>query len=42
MSFNFIICAVATLVPTIIEVIWYGAFLGNAWMKEMNFSEESL
>ena len=42
MKFNFIMCAIAALVPMIIGAIWYGPFLGKAWMKEMNFTEESL
>ncbi|QXP73228.1 DUF1761 domain-containing protein [Tenacibaculum sp. HL-MS23] len=42
MKFNFLICALAALVPMIIGFVWYGPLFGKAWMKEMGFTEESL
>lgn len=42
MKINFLICAIAALVPLITGFIWYGPLFKNAWMKEMNFTEESL
>ncbi|OSY88872.1 hypothetical protein WH52_04200 [Tenacibaculum holothuriorum] len=42
MKFNFLMCAVAALVPMIMGSIWYGPLFGKAWMKEMGFTEESM
>ncbi len=43
MKFNFLITAVAALVPMVMGFIWYGPMLfKNAWMKEVNFTEESM
>ena len=42
MEMNFYILFLAALVPTIIGSIWYGTIFGNAWMKEMGFTKESL
>lgn len=32
----------AALVPLVIGFVWYGPLFGNAWMKEMGFTKESL
>jgi hypothetical protein len=42
METNFLMLFVAALVPMVIGFIWYGPLFGNAWMKEMNFTKESL
>ncbi|QNM85137.1 DUF1761 domain-containing protein [Polaribacter pectinis] len=42
MEMNFYIFFVSALVPLIIGFIWYGPLFGNAWMKEMGFTKESL
>jgi hypothetical protein len=42
MEINVIILFIAALVPMIIGFVWYGPLFGNAWMKEMNFTKESL
>ncbi|WP_299619629.1 DUF1761 domain-containing protein [uncultured Tenacibaculum sp.] len=42
MKINFLVCAIAALVPLITGFIWYGPLFKNAWMKEMGFTEESL
>ncbi|CAL2062307.1 DUF1761 domain-containing protein [Tenacibaculum sp. 190524A05c] len=42
MEFNFLICAVAALIPLVIGFVWYGPLFKNAWMKEMGFTEESM
>ena len=42
MEMNVIILFIAAIVPMIIGFVWYGPLLGNAWMKEMNFTKESL
>lgn len=42
MEMNVIILFIAALVPMIIGFVWYGPLFGNAWMKEMNFTKESL
>ena len=42
MEVNYLILFLAALVPMIIGAIWYGPLFGNAWMKEMNFTKESL
>ncbi|CAM1349563.1 DUF1761 domain-containing protein [Tenacibaculum insulae] len=42
MKFNFLMCALAAVVPMIIGFVWYGPLFGKAWMKEMGFTEESL
>lgn len=43
MEMNFLILALAALVPLIMGFIWYGPMLfQNAWMKQMGFTEESL
>jgi hypothetical protein len=43
METNFLIFALAALVPLIMGFIWYGPLLfQNAWMKQLGFTEESL
>lgn len=42
MEVNYLVLFLAALVPMFIGAIWYGPLLGNAWMKEMNFTKESL
>lgn len=42
MEMNFYIFFIAALVPMFIGFIWYGPLFGNAWMKEMGFTKESL
>ena len=42
MEMNFYIFFLSALVPLIIGFIWYGPLFGNAWMKEMGFTKESL
>lgn len=42
MKFDFLMCALAALVPMIVGSIWYGPLFGKAWMKEMGFTEESM
>jgi hypothetical protein len=42
MEMNFYIFFVAALIPLIIGFIWYGPLFGNAWMKEIGFTKESL
>lgn len=42
MNTNFLAVAVAAIVPMILGAIWYGPLFKNVWMKEMNFTEESM
>ena len=42
MEMNFNVLFLAALVPMIIGFFWYGPLFGNAWMKEMGFTKESL
>jgi len=43
MEINFLILALAALVPLVMGFIWYGPMLfQNAWMKQLGFTEESL
>ena len=42
MEMNFLVPFLAALVPMIIGFIWYGPLFGNAWMKTMGFTKESL
>lgn len=42
MEMNFYIFFLAALVPLVMGFIWYGPLFGNAWMKEMGFTKESL
>lgn len=42
MDFNFLFFFLAALVPMIVGFVWYGPLFGNAWMKEMGFTKESL
>jgi hypothetical protein len=42
METNFLMLFLAALVPMIVGFVWYGPLFGNAWMKEMNFTKESL
>ncbi|MDY0780570.1 DUF1761 domain-containing protein [Tenacibaculum sp. IB213877] len=42
MDINFLVCALAALVPLVTGFIWYGSLFKNAWMKEMNLTEESM
>lgn len=40
MKFNFVITAVAALIPLVVGAIWYNPkVLGSAWMKANNFGE---
>lgn len=42
MEINFYIFFLAALVPLVIGFVWYGPLFGNIWMKEMQFTKESL
>ena len=42
MEMNFLIFFLAALVPLVMGFIWYGPLFGNAWMKEMGFTKESM
>lgn len=43
MEINFLISALAALIPLVMGFIWYSPMLFHkAWMKENNFTEESL
>lgn len=42
MKFNFLICVLTAFVPMIVGFIWYGPLFGKSWMKEMEFTKESL
>ena len=42
MKFNFLITAIAGLVPLVVGFIWYGPLFKNAWMKEVGFTDESM
>ncbi|MDT7831144.1 DUF1761 domain-containing protein [Flavobacteriaceae bacterium S356] len=43
MEMNFLILALAALVPLVMGFIWYGPMLfQKAWMKQMGFTEESM
>ena len=43
MKFNYLIIAVAAIVPLIMGFIWYNPkVFGEAWMKECNFSIETM
>jgi hypothetical protein len=42
MEMNFYIFFVAALIPLVTGFVWYGPLFGNAWMKEMGFTKESL
>lgn len=42
MEMNYNVLFLAALVPMIIGFVWYGPMFGNAWMKEMGFTKESL
>ncbi|CAI8251937.1 MAG: Uncharacterised protein [Polaribacter sp. SA4-10] len=42
MEMNYNVLFLAALVPMIIGFVWYGPLFGNAWMKEMGFTKESL
>jgi hypothetical protein len=42
MEINFYIFFLAALVPLVIGFVWYGPLFGNAWMKELGFTKESL
>ncbi|QMU63294.1 MAG: DUF1761 family protein [Flavobacteriaceae bacterium] len=43
MDTNYLILALAALVPLVMGFIWYGPMLfQKAWMKQMGFTEESL
>ncbi|WP_299671552.1 DUF1761 domain-containing protein [uncultured Polaribacter sp.] len=39
---NYLILFLVALVPMITGFIWYGPIFGNAWMKQMGFTKESL
>lgn len=39
---NFLFIVIAALVPLVTGFVWYGPLFGNAWMKEMGFTKESL
>ena len=42
MEMNFYILFIAAIVPMFVGFVWYGPIFGNAWMKEMGFTKESL
>ena len=42
MEMNLYILFIAAIIPMLIGFVWYGPIFGNAWMKEMNFTKESL
>lgn len=42
MEMNFYVLFIAALVPMFIGFIWYGPLFGNAWMKQMGFTKETL
>ena len=42
MEMNYNVLFLVALVPMIIGFVWYGPLFGNAWMKEMGFTKESL
>ncbi len=42
MEMNFYVLFLAALVPMIIGFVCYDPLFGNAWMKEMGFTKESL
>ena len=42
MEMNLYILFIAAIVPMFIGFVWYGPIFGNAWMKEMGFTKESL
>lgn len=43
LEFNFLMTAIAALVPLVMGFIWYGPMLfKNAWMKEVGFTDESM
>jgi hypothetical protein len=42
MEINFYIFFIAALIPLVVGFVWYGPLFGNTWMKEMNFTKESL
>jgi len=43
MEMNFLILALAALIPLVMGFIWYGPMLfQKAWMKQLGFTEESM
>lgn len=42
MEMNFLALFLIALIPLVIGFVWYGPLFGNAWMKEMGFTKESL
>jgi hypothetical protein len=42
MEVDYLIFFLTALVPLVIGFIWYGPIFGNAWIKEMGFTKESL
>ncbi|WP_084443005.1 DUF1761 family protein [Tenacibaculum soleae] len=36
------ICVLTAFLPIIVGFIWYGPLFAKSWMKEMEFTEESL
>ena len=42
MEINIYIIFIAAIIPMLIGFVWYGPLFGNAWMKELNFTKESL
>lgn len=42
METNFYIFFIAAIIPLVIGFVWYGPLFGNAWMKEMGYTKESL
>lgn len=42
MEMNYSILFLTALVPMFIGYIWYGPLFGNAWMKQMGFTKESM
>ena len=42
MEMNIYIFFVTAIIPLVVGFVWYGPLFGNAWMKEMVFTKESL
>ena len=42
MEMNYYIPFITALIPMVIGSIWYGPLFGNAWMKQLGFTKESL
>ena len=42
MKFNYLVLFITAVIPLFTGFFWYGPLFKNAWMKEMNFTEESM